>query len=522
MAFESGWSAGTHPAPAELLLAWENELPREAAEPILAHIQQCWECRARVEGYARGIDAYVTFRKACLDPALTPRPGGWLRFAARLRDVASGPTARVETSRIRIPRGLLLAFPVVAAAVFAIGVIVSPARLTASVVLERAIRAEAAEIAASAHQVLVRRGGRLIAADDGVLRAAHIDRSRPLSVNSFRTWHDSLHSKEDSVATIADEIRVETRTGEGTITLARLTVARLDYRPHSEHVELRDGTAIDVEPVEGAPQPATPAPELMARQSEPPKPPASTFEREALEMEVRWALHGIGADLGEALRISPSGDKLVVAGTLDDPARRDRIAEAMSAFPQVALRLSVASPDANALAKAEPIAPPLPPSGPTAGPLLASRLLEDLPDPAARAAFVSSALDHSRDMLRHSWALHRLAERYPPKTESALPPPVRTSLQQLVAAHQDALRSVAREAAWLWKSYVQLDVRAPGSPTAWQAASRAALRSAQTSDHLTVRLLTAGGNDGLSAAEALEELRQNQRQLLSSLMQEHP
>jgi hypothetical protein len=287
-------------------------------------------------------------------------------------------------------------------------------------------------------------------------------------------------------------------------------------------VELRDGITIDVERVEGAPPPAAPAPEFMTRLSEPPKPAASTAEREALEMEVRWALHNIGADLGEALRISPSAEKLAVTGTLDDPARRDRIAEALGAFPQVAIRLSLAAPDASAFAKAEPIAPLLPSSGPSASPLLASRLLKDLPQPAALAAFVSSALDLSRNMLRHSWALRRLAERYPPKTESALPPRVRASLQQLVAAHQDALRSAAREAASLWKPYVQLDVDAPGSPLPWQPASRVALRAAQASDHLTVRLLTAGGNDGLSAAEALEGLRQNQRQLLSSLTQEHP
>lgn len=521
MAFESRWTAGTHPAPAELLLAWENELPREAAEPVLAHIQQCWECRARVERYSRGIDAYVEFRKLVLDPAVTPRPGGWLRLSARLRDAAGGAETRSEKSWRRIPRGLLLAFPAAAAAAIAIAVIVSPARLTASVVLERAMRAEAQETSAFTRRILVRCGGRTIAADEDVLRAAHIDRSRPLSARSFRAWHDSLHSKQDRVTAAAGEIRMETTTPEGPITLARLVVARSDYRPRSEHVELRDGTTIDVEPEEGALQPAAPVPSLRARKTEPPASAAGAGERDALEIEVRWALHNIGADLGEALRISPSGDKLAVTGTLDDPARRNRIAEALSAFPQVAVRLSVAASDAGAFAKAEPIAP-LSPSEASASPLLASRLLKDLPDSAVRSAFVSSALGLSRDMLRNSWALRRLAERYPPKTESALPPQVRASLQQLVAAHQNALRSAAREAASVWQFYVQLDIRAAGPPTSWQAASRAALRSAQSSDHLTVRLLTAGGNDGLTAAEALDGLRQNQRQLLSSLPQERP
>jgi hypothetical protein len=525
MACEPRWTAGNHPAPEELLLAREDELPREEAEPILAHIHQCWQCRARVERYKRGIDAYVQFRKIHLDPAAAPRPGGWLRLAARLRVAESGQSAGAETFWKRVPRGVWLAFSA-AAAVFMAALIVSPAPLTARVVLERAIRAEAAEDGRpSGRRVQIRRGGRVVAVDEDVLRAAHIDRSRPLSVNSFRTWHDALRSKIDSVTTAADEIRVETKTGEGPIALARLTVARADYRPHAKHVELRDGITIDVETVEGAPALAGTTPEVTARSSEGPAPAANSGanaeEREALEMEVRWALHRIDADLGEALEIEASGPKLVVGGTLDDPARRDQIVEALGGLPQVSIQLGIAAPDANALANAQPIEPGEPAAGPVASPLLAAQLLKDLPDPEARRSFVSAALDLSRNMLRHSWALWRLAQRYPSTAESALPAEVRVSLKRLVAAHEDAVRSTAREAASLWKPYVQLDTRAASSPITWQGLSLAALQSAQGFDHLTVRLLAAGGNDGLGEADALRRLRENQRQLLSGPTQEN-
>jgi hypothetical protein len=323
------------------------------------------------------------------------------------------------------------------------------------------------------------------------------------------------------VTTAADEIRVETKTGEGTIALARLTVARADYRPHAKHVELRDGITIDVETVEGAPAPAGTTPEVTARSSEGPAPAANSGanaeEREALEMEVRWALHRIDADLGEALEIEASGPNLVVGGTLDDLARRDQIVEALGGLPQVSVQLGVAAPDANALANAQPIEP----SEPAASPLLAAQLLKDLPDPGARRSFVSAALELSRNMLRHSWALRRLAQRYPSTAVSVLPAEVRVSLKRLVGAHEDAVRSAAREAASLWKPYVQLDTRAASLPMAWQGRSPAALQSAQGFDHLTVRLLAAGGNDGLGAADALRRLRENQRQLLSALTQEN-
>jgi len=522
MAFESGWTAGNHPPPGELLVAWENQLPREQAAPILAHIQQCWECRARVERYARGIDAYVNFRQVYLDPALTPRPGGWLRLAARVRDIPDNQAAARRTLRTRIPRGVWVAVPALLAALVVIAVIVSPVRLTASVVLDRAVRAETAQPSRPAPRVRIRRAGRLIAADERVLQAAHVDGSRPLSVNSFRTWRDGLRSRQDSVTTFDGEIRVETKTDEGTIALASLTVARTDYQPHAKHVELRDGVTIDVESADSSPEHET-LPEVTAQPGEAPTPAANpgpdAEKREALEMEVRWALHRIGADLGEPVTIRQSGESLSVAGTLDDPGRRDQVVAALRGFPQVSVQINVAAPDAQAPAHAEPIEPS---SGAAPGPLLVPRLLNDLPDPAARAAFVSAALRLSQSMLRHSWALRRLAVRYPSPTENALPAEVRASLAQLVAAHQEDLRSSAREAASLWKPYAQFDAVETGARLNWQDASRAVLRAAQRSDHLTVRLLTASGNDGLTAADALEGLRESQRQLLATLAGVHP
>jgi hypothetical protein len=524
MACERKWTAGNHPTAGELLLAWEEELPREQAAPIRAHLGQCWECRARVERYTRGMEAYVKVRKSYLDPAVRPRQGGWLRFAARLRDTGSIKSSGRRTFWERMPKAAWLALPAIAAAALVIAVMVWPAQLTATVVLDRAIRAESAASAPPAHRVVVRRGGRVLAADEGILNAAHIDRAHPLSVRSFRAWHDSLRTKEDAVTTVRDEISLETKTPEGAIALARLTVTRTEFAPRSKHVELRDGITIDVETVEGAPAPpvpetALPASESLARAGGSGVDAAA--QREALELEVRWALHRIDADLGEALEIRPGADKLAVSGTLDDPARRDRITQALAGFPQVSIQLRMAAADENLLAGAQPIDTREAASGPASIPLLASRLVKDLPDPEARRGFVSTALGLSQSMLRHTWALRRLAQRYPRPAESALPPAVRASLRQLVSAHQDAIRSAAQEAASLWTSYVQLDTHAAISRS-WQDASLEALQCAQRADHFVARLLAAGGNDGLGVSQALDGLRESQRQLLSALPQERP
>jgi len=508
-----------HPSPEQLLLAREDELPREEAEPILAHIHQCWECRARVERYKRGIDAYMSFRQLHLDPAVMPNPGAWLRLAARLRQDGGEPEPWPVRFWKRVPRAVWVGLPALAAtAALVVALIFSPARLTATIVLNRAMRAEAAEVRPTVQRVRVHRAGKLLVADERVLRAAYIERARPLSVNSFRRWHDGLRSRQDSVTTAANEIRVETTTPEGTIALARLTVARKDYTPRAKHVELRDGIIIDVEAVEGAPAAPETARELTAPATETaaptPDPAVDTSEREALEMEVRWALHRIGADLGEALAIEPRGDKLVIRGTLDDETRRDQIATVLGGFPNISAQLNLAVPDVNVLANARPIESGEPSAS---GPLLAAQLRKDLPDPEARRAFVSTAIEVSQDILRHSWTLRRLALRYSVTAESALPVEVRASLNRLVAAHQDAIGSSARKAASLWQPYVQFDTRIGGPRMPWQEASRKVLQIAQSSDHVTARLLAASGADGLTQSEALERLRQNARQLLSLL-----
>ena len=522
MASELHWTAGDHPSPEQLLLAREDELPRAEAEPILAHVHQCWECRARVERYQRAIGAYVEFRKLHMDPAAAPTPGAWLRMAARLRGVPSEPAGGAAAVFRGIPRSVWFAFPAMAAAALALVLILSPARLTATVVFDRAMRAETTgQGHLTKRRVSVRRKGQLVAVDDVVLRTAYIDHAEPLSVRSFRRWHDGLRSKIDSVASAGDEIRVETRTEEGAISLARLMVARADYVPRAKHVELRDGVVIDVEAIEGA----STAPEMTNEPIASPGPEKARAsdsgidrgQRESIEMEVRWALQRIDADLGEALTIQASGDELVVAGTLDDGARRDQIVTALAGLPHVSAHLRLADPSQTLPANAQPVAPAEPASKETGGPLLASQLRVNLPDPESRREFVSAAIDVSGRMLRHAWALKRLAQRYTVTAESRLPAEVRGSLERLVLAHKKEAESAAREAATLWQPYAQLDGVASHSRTGWQQTSDEALRSAQAFDHLTARLLAATGNDGLTAAAALARLRESQRQLMAAL-----
>jgi hypothetical protein len=175
----------------------------------------------------------------------------------------------------------------------------------------------------------------------------------------------------------------------------------------------------------------------------------------------------------------------------------------------VSTQLRVAVADTDLLENAQPIDAGA--SG--APPLLSPRLAKDLPDAESRRAFASHALHLSHDILRHSWALRRLADRYPMSVTEALHPAVSTSLAALVGAHQRAVDASTREAAALWKPYTELGPHATPSPGSWQTAALTTLQDAKTFDHLTVRLIAAGGDDGLTAEEALRKLQESYRRI---------
>ena len=510
MASSPDWPPGAHPTSEQLLLASEGELSANDATPILQHQQQCWRCRRQVERQKRAIESYVHFRETFLNSVIAPRPGAWIRMAARLRQTEFPAPVASRASRFR---ALWLAVTAAVAVALAAAILLSPARLTAAVVLDRALRAEIAADRPVPARVVMRRRFHIVRGDDATLRQAYIDPRHPLSVQSFRAWRDSLRSRQDSVQSADREIRVETVTSEGLVALETLTLAQPDYRPQARHVEMRDGTVIDV----GADEvpPAAPAAETALASAASPALPnlPGKEQRDIVEMDVRWALHGIDADLGDALEIRSSGDGVTVGGTLDDAARRDQIENVLRALPRVSTHLTLASADAGLLEKAQPLEM----SGAAANPLLASALARDLPNSAARQDFILHALNLSRDLLRHSWALRGLADRYPQPLEQDLPRAARDRLQFIVADHARRLRAAAEEAASLWKPYVDLTAPDAAGGIPWQTAAPESLRSAESLDHLTIRLLTAGGNDIPSAEEAFRQMRRFYRTLAGSL-----
>lgn len=125
------------------------------------------------------------------------------------------------------------------------------------------------------------------------------DWDNPISVRSFSRWRDGLENKSDTVADVADGVRIETHTESGPLAFAALTLARSNYTP----TELQLGVAgfdtltLTPEAVEAPSQIAalpSPIPQGIVPPAAPPEHPGIDLEKRAAdehEVAVREALY---------------------------------------------------------------------------------------------------------------------------------------------------------------------------------------------------------------------------------------
>src|SRR5262249_52687051 len=157
-----------------------------------------------------------------------------------------------------------------------------------------------------------------------------------------------------------------TNTKESAIREASLTVDANDWRPVEEKIQLEDGARIEVSEVLlriGASEPIL-ADDVKSKERE-----VSPEGLLASEVDVRAALHEIGADLGEPWEIERSSDGLIVRGTLSSGEKLAAARERLSRIPHVTEQLQ----GATAATPAGFIAPDDPPvtgAASTAEPLL--------------------------------------------------------------------------------------------------------------------------------------------------------
>jgi hypothetical protein len=214
------------------------------------------------------------------------------------------------------------------------------------------------------------------------------------------------------------------------------------------------------------------------------------------EMTVRYALHHIGADLGEAIDVQASTDghaPVSVVGIVPSNERKLEVLAALNGLPHVIVQLQTEEEAAQAMM--------LEPTPVTRTEALVvtphshfdKELLEHFGDPAAVEQFSKEAISVSKRLMAHAWALRHLEDRYGvpgTRNESTMN---LSSLQSLLTIRRDHYHSMyeaASELATLLQPLLQSIVETAPEP----GQKVPIFDSAQQVQRLTLDLLSGSGS----------------------------
>jgi anti-sigma factor RsiW len=324
---------------------------------------------------------------------------------------------------------------------------------------------------------------------NAVLRSNHMNPSMPLSASSYETWRRSVEPKHEEVTktTTSDGHQALTlrtaATGEiaqGAIIEASLIVRENDWHPIEERLRVKsDRGDEEFELVETAysvvslntlsptifnDQPVVASspgssPELQTRNSKletvnpalAPLPPAASAD---LEVEVLGLLNQAGADLGEQVSATRSGDRLLhVAGIVESPQRKAEILRALEpVVNNSAVRIEIQTV-AEAVAEQQQQRSR---ANATPGPISEQKV--EINSEAIAAApelrrhfssdeeirqFAARIVSQSRSAMRHVYAMKRLLGQFSPEELRTLTPEAKGKWLALIRSHARAYQSDA-------------------------------------------------------------------------------
>ena len=524
----------SHPEAAALLRLVDGELPPGEARALEQHLEACPECRAEVADLRNTLAECLAYREQVLEAMLPPPPEPWADLAPEFTriDRALTPTlAQVPpVSRWHIRPALRW---VLAAAAMLLVAFLYEFRETPSVeaasLLHRAEIAAAKRPATAPRRVLIRTktgqfthivGSRLSQTSlpqeppppalQALFEAAHWDWNNPLSAQAFADCRDSLQDKKDSVTATADAYQIRTTTPEGELAAASLTLRTSDLAPLEARLEFRNQDWVELTEAAEAPEDGgtaaapPPAPEPPARRAEPSLPPASVPSAETVPvsgvLQVLTALHKISADLGEQVEVKTVGCRLVVNGVGIPPPRQQEIQAALEKFPNVTVQFAEpAAPPALAAPPPDAAVPPPPVESPSAG--IAARVEKQLGGRPQFERFSSQMLDWSDAAMARTYALRRLAERFPASSEAAFSPADRHALRQIARENAAVLADLAGRMSRTLKPVLtglggQTATPSPLVVDAWQPAAEDLVLTAQRVERRLSVMLGAAPADG--------------------------
>jgi hypothetical protein len=442
----------TAPCPdlADLLLASEGELSKRRQAEVSAHLRLCPACREQLGSVGLALREY---QDAVADANATTRAADADASADRLdvfRDRLQDERRTQTANRVRLPFRRWL--PVAAAVPVLVGALFFSNRYTSVLRAEELLtKAAAQEQTVPANtvrrlEIHIKRTGvrttrdvgtsaRLVSVSEHAaadveltrrLAESHLDPQDPLSVRAFRTWHDSLRAKTDSVSPAGrDALALHTETDDGLLQSVELIVRRIDFQPLRATFVFADLGEVEITELSRWVAPASTIAEHAPAPVSIDKPAAPDAEAlDEAELDVRTALHRTGADTDRSIRVTRSKRAIEVRGHIATKQKVELVG-ALHGLGSVRFLLGADEPPREVDSTA--------PSVPSQIPL--QRWLKRTFGMGDRAATFVPDLASDADLFeRRASAFAALANRYPESETRAMSTSARQKLEALADA----------------------------------------------------------------------------------------
>ncbi len=452
------------------------------------HLAECADCRRRHDEIGEGLKVYFDYRAQALIPAALP-PAPWDDLRAGMAAIDRRIEARRKPQR---RAGVLWRWAAAGLAAAALVAAYLGYQRIPSVEAARLLR-KAAAVARPPRpgaRIRVRMGRRDMVRPAtvaqggngggelaGLFASAGYDWATPFSAQAFAEWRGRLTDKSDRVEVWENDAGsgarvyvIRTESASNALASATLVLRSSDSLPVRETMVFRGNQTLEIAAADPEPEPAAipaPAPARPFRA-------AIGLPLAVRELHALAALHSVHADLGE-VEMSAADQTVSIQGAGLGQARRGQIQSALATVDGVTLSFEsgAQAPAANRR-EVNPVK-----TGPEA-PLRALLAAKLAGAPADET--IDSILDSSDAMLAQAFALRRLADRFPPAAEAALPDGDRAALLHL---RDDYSREYLRQFERLRQLLSPL--AAAGPPAArsgglWQDGAAAALAAAKSLD----------------------------------------
>jgi hypothetical protein len=567
----------------QLLQYLDGELPRAAMQTAGIHIQSCWACRTELERLQEDIGTIHDAQKQVLLPGLPPPPRPWPRLEPRL--VAAQAPGLLSWRRFGLlldPMRRPMPALTVLAGLFAVWALLwlNPAYASAKEILRRVSQADAqrmtpspehfvrqkVKVAKAKHGSPSKQTGEVnswrsargvywqlaesdVAATD--LQKRYRDQhvaDLPLSAASYQSWSRKTNAEgqvfREAEAIDVNFVALRQPGAEGLQKVSfrvrpadwHVTGMGLDFGDAQFEISEEDLTVL---PKSDVPldvlarlDPSTPKQEaqtLSARIVEPATPgmpPAIPPARlstnpDDTEMDVRFTLHQIGADLGEPIEVareSSSSTSTVVRAWGASPERQALLRQLLEDKQDVRLELQP-PPGGAALPVQVGGSLPAPQSMSAPDSRQAARRPDDerlakwFGNSATQEDFTRSVLATSTDLLSRLFALKQLADRWAPKSESGLTEEAKAKLAAMILDHARAAAQRCSELRLMVKPLLgefaptSVEGRSPTVQRNWQDSTAQSIEAAKDADRLLRSLFTTSAA-GVTLEEALPIIQQ--------------